>query len=438
MPSEPSDGEFEYDVVILGGGAAGLMAAISAAERGRKVLVAEKNRRPGVKILMSGGTRCNLTNARGLGSLRVVSGPVDPAYNSAEAQGARSIQQAFGAGGKFLGPALRALSVDRTVALFETEGLATKVEGNGKIFPVSDRAVDVLDALLGRLERSGAVLRCGCPVQEVEPRETGFVVRLADASVTAARVIVAVGGQSYPGCGTSGDGYAIARRFGHTIVAPRPALVPLRVAADWVPTLKGVTIPDARASIRGPAGPALCERREAILFAHFGLTGTAILDVSRAVARHEGAEPLDLVLDFVPDDRPEALDQNLQSACRTGRRPVASLLPPASPRRLAEALLAASGIPADRMGPDLARNARRRLVESLKALRLPVAGTLGFAKAEVTSGGVALDEVEPRTLESRRHPGLHFIGEVLDLDGLIGGYNFQAAWSTGWLAGESV
>lgn len=438
MPSEPSDGAFDYDVVILGGGAAGLMAAISAAERGRKVLVTEKNRRPGVKILMSGGTRCNLTNARGLGSLRVVSGPVDPAYNPAEAQGARSIQQAFGAGGKFLGPALRALSVDRTVALFEAEGLATKVEGNGKIFPVSDRAVDVLDALLRRLERSGAVLRCGCPVQEVEPRETGFFIRLADASVTAARVVVAVGGQSYPGCGTSGDGYAIARRFGHTIVAPRPALVPLRVAADWVPTLKGVTVPDARASIRGRAGPALCERREAILFAHFGLTGPAILDVSRAVARHEGAEPLDLVLDFVPDDRPEALDQNLQSACRTGRRPVASLLPPAIPRRLAEALLAASGIPADRMGPDLARDARRRLVENLKALRLPVAGTLGFAKAEVTSGGVALDEVVPKTLESRRHPGLHFIGEVLDLDGLIGGYNFQAAWSTGWLAGESV
>ena len=174
------------------------------------------------------------------------------------------------------------------------------------------------------------------------------------------------------------------------------------------------------------------------MFAHFGLTGPAILDVSRAVARHDGADRLDLVLDLAPDDRPEALDLQLQTACRTGRRPVAGLLPVSLPRRLAEALLRAAGIAADRMGPELSREERRRLVATLKGLRLPVTGTLGFAKAEVTSGGVALDEVDPRTLESRLQPGLHFIGEVLDLDGLIGGYNFQAAWSTGWLAGEVV
>src|SRR3954447_4176512 len=153
------EGGYDWDVVILGAGAAGLCCAIRAAERGARVLLAEKNRRPGVKILMSGGTRCNLTNARGLRDLGVVSGPVDPAYDPAEARGARSIQQAFGAGGKFLGPALRSLSVEKTVALFEAEGLATKVEGNGKVFPDSDRAMDVLDALIRRLNRSGAELR---------------------------------------------------------------------------------------------------------------------------------------------------------------------------------------------------------------------------------------------------------------------------------------
>jgi predicted Rossmann fold flavoprotein len=428
----------EYDVTVLGAGAAGLLAAIHAAERGARVLLVEKNRRPGVKILMSGGTRCNLTNARGLRRLEVVSGPIAPAYDPRQAQGARSIQRAFGANGSFLGPALRALSVESTIALFEAEGVATKVEGNGKVFPVSDRASDVLAALLRRLERSGAELRCCCPARAVAAHpEGGFALSLPDAPVRTRRVIVAVGGQSYPGCGTTGDGYDLARRFGHTIVPPRPALVPLRVAADWVAGLKGLTVPDALARVEIGPGPARVERREAVLFAHFGLTGPAILDVSRAVARHDGPEPAELVLDVAPDLHPDAIDAQLQATARSGRRAVSGMLPALIPRRLAEALVRASGIDAETMGPDFTREQRRRLVATIKGLRLPITGTLGFAKAEVTSGGIRLDEVDPQTLESRRQPGLHFCGEVLDLDGLIGGYNFQAAWSTGWLAGKA-
>ncbi len=281
-------------------------------------------------------------------------------------------------------------------------------------------------------------MRTNAPALEVVAMEDGFSLRLPDGVERARTVIVAVGGQSYPGCGTSGDGYSIARHFGHTIVEPRPALVPLRVDAAWVPGLKGLTVPDVSASIRVNGGSPLLERREALLFAHFGLTGPSILDVSRAVARHDGPEKLDLSLDLAPDAKAEELDQYFQAAGRSGRRAVAGLMPECLPRRLAEAVMLASGVPVDRMGPDLSREERRRLVVGIKGLRLPVAGTLGFAKAEVTSGGVALDEVEPKTLESRRQPGLYFIGEVLDLDGLIGGYNFQAAWSTGWLAGESV
>ena len=175
-----------------------------------------------------------------------------------------------------------------------------------------------------------------------------------------------------------------------------------------------------------------------MLFAHFGLTGPAILDVSRAVARHDGPEKLDLAIDLAPDLKAEEIDRYFQAAGRVGRKAVATLMPEHLPRRLSEAVVAHAGIPVDRVGPDLSRDERKRLVTAIKGLRLPVAGTLGFAKAEVTSGGVSLDEVEPRTLESRLRPGLHFIGEVLDLDGLIGGYNFQAAWSMGWLAGDSV
>jgi predicted Rossmann fold flavoprotein len=432
----------EFDLAVLGAGAAGLVAAARAADCGARVILIEKNRRPGVKILISGGTRCNITNARGLRGLAVVSGPIDPTYDQSQARGIRAIQQAFGANGAFLGPALRRFDVDATVRMFEEAGVATKIEGNGKIFPLSDRATDVLDALTRRLERSGASLRCHSPVHAVERTvggdggEPAFKVELADATVTANRVIVAVGGTSYPGCGTVGDGYAIARTFGHTIVDPRPALVPLRVDADWVPSLKGLSLPDVIASVHPRHGDRLQERREALLFAHFGLSGPAILDVSRAVARHDDPEPLSLHLDLVPSITRDDLDRALQAACRHGRRALVSLLPSELPRRLAECLLLAAAIPQTRAGPDLSRDERQRLLTVVKGLSLPIVGTLGFEKAEVTSGGVALEEVDSKTLESRLVPGLYFAGEVLDLDGLIGGYNFQAAWSTGWLAGE--
>jgi predicted Rossmann fold flavoprotein len=428
----------DYDVLILGAGAAGLVAAARAAECGARVLLVEKNRRPGVKILMSGGTRCNITNARGLRQLEAVSGPIDPAYDPAQSRGIRAIQQAFGDHDAFLGPALRALDVDATVKLFEDAGVSTKVEGNGKIFPASDRATDVLDALLRRVERSGATLLCKSPALEVGRSDDGrsFRIRLPASTVTGQRVIVAVGGASYPGCGTSGDGYAIARQFGHTIIEPRPALVPIKVAVDWVLGLRGLSLQDVVASVYSPLRERLQERREAVLFAHFGLSGPAILDISRAVARRSDSESLSLHLDLLPTLSREELDRGLQVSCRQGRRALVTLLPPELPRRLAECLLSAATIPPNRMGPDVSRDERQRLLASLKDLALPVAGTLGFEKAEVTSGGVTLGEVDPKTLESRLVPGLHFVGEILDLDGLIGGYNFQAAWSTGWLAGE--
>src|SRR5262249_22697052 len=207
--------DFDCDVAVLGAGAAGLCAGIRAAECGARVVVIEKNRRGGVKILISGGTRCNITSARGLRRIESVSGQVDAAFDPSSCRGSRAIQEAFGpGGGAFLGPALRHFDVDRSVRLFEVEGVATKIEANGKIFPVSDRAMDVLDALLRRLDRSGATFRGRSPIRSIERREDGrggFVVGMPEGLLTARRVILAVGGRSYPGCGTSGDGYAMAR-----------------------------------------------------------------------------------------------------------------------------------------------------------------------------------------------------------------------------------
>jgi predicted Rossmann fold flavoprotein len=433
----------DYDVVVLGAGAAGLLAAARAADCGARVLLAEKNRRPGVKILMSGGTRCNITNARGLRRLEVVSGPIDPAYDPAESRGIRAIQQAFFENGGFLAPALRRFDVDATIRMFEEAGVPTKVEANGKIFPVSDKAAQVLDALVERAQRAGAALRCSAPALAIEPlrdehfASARFTINLAGEPVAARSVILGVGGMSYPGCGTTGDGYTIARSFGHTIIEPRPALVPLRVGLEWVAGLKGLSVRDAVASVYSGAS-LLQTRREAVLFTHQGLSGPAILDVSRAVTRLAGSEPPLLRLDLLPDVSREDLDHRFQIEARRGRRAAVSLMPEELPRRLAESLITAAAIPPDRMGPDLARDERHRLVAAVKELALPIAGTLGLEKAEVTTGGVSLAEIDPKTLESRLAPGLYFAGEILDLDGLIGGYNFQAAWSTGWLAGESA
>ena len=275
---------------------------------------------------------------------------------------------------------------------------------------------------------------------ELEPAQgSGFAVRLPDATVTARRVIVAVGGSSYPGCGTTGDGYAIARRFGHTIVDPRPALVPLRVAADWVPSLKGLSLPDVVASVHSAENEMLAQRREAVLFAHFGLSGPAILDVSRAVARRGESEQLSL------QARPGPRAVLATSWTAASRHAAARGAGPWSRSCLASSR---AGWPNACCRPRrsltiewaricLATNASGLSPRS-KGFSLPILGTLGFEKAEVTSGGVALDEVDPKTLESRLVPGLYFAGEILDLDGLIGGYNFQAAWSTGWLAGETA
>jgi predicted Rossmann fold flavoprotein len=405
-----------WDVIVLGAGAAGLVAAIRAAESGARTLLLEKNRKPGVKILMSGGTRCNLTHATDN----------------------RGIVEAYGPPGRFLHSALAALSVDETIALFEAEGVATKVEATGKVFPVSNKAADVLEALLRRLRRSGATLALQEPVHELRRQEDGFAVVTPLRTLSCRCVVLTTGGRSYPGSGTTGDGYALAASFGHSIVMPRPALVPITVQAPWVPELRGITLPDV--AVRIQQGPAkLAARRGSLLFAHFGLSGPVVLDVSRVVSAHSRPAELTLVIDLWPMSPEPALDQFLRDeALAAGKKQLAAVLAARLPRRLGEIVLARAGLPADRKAASLSRADRARLVATLKGLSIPITGTLGFGKAEVTAGGVALADIDSRTLESKLAPGLFIAGEVLDLDGPIGGYNFQAAFSTGWLAGTAA
>jgi predicted Rossmann fold flavoprotein len=250
---------------------------------------------------------------------------------------------------------------------------------------------------------------------------------------TAASVVITVGGQSYPGSGTTGDGYAWALALGHTIVPPRPALVPLTTDAAWVREISGVTVPDVQ--LRLPNSTT----RGSLLFTHFGLSGPAALDISREVTAAADPTALTLVCDFQPDMRPDALDAQIRdAAARDGKRQLAGWLAPELPRRLVEQLIKLAGVPAERTGAELSKAARAALVRVLKSAEIPLAGTRGFAKAEVTAGGVSLAEIDSRTMQSKLVPGLYFAGEILDLDGPIGGYNFQAAFSTGYLAGMSV
>lgn len=413
VPGSPATPE-SYEVVVLGAGAAGLLAAIAAAERGRRTLLLEKNRRAGVKILMSGGTRCNLTHATDN----------------------HGIVAAYGPPGKFLHSALASLSVQQTVALFEEEGVATKIEETGKVFPVSNRAADVLAALLRRLERSGATLALEEPVLDLQGDQAGFTVLTPRRAVRAERVILTTGGLSYPGSGTTGDGYRMAAHLGHSLVPPRPALVPITVREPWVGTLRGVTVPDVAIRV-WDGGSRLASQRGSLLFAHFGLSGPVILDVSRAVSGHARPDTLLLEIDFLPSVKELVFEEWLRvESAAAGKKLLAGLLTTHLPRRVGETLLSTCGMSPERKAAALSKADRTQLVQAAKRLRLHVTGTLGFGKAEVTAGGVSLDEVDSRTMQSNRVPGLFVAGEVLDLDGPIGGYNFQAAFSTGWLAGS--
>jgi predicted Rossmann fold flavoprotein len=408
----------KLDVIVIGAGAAGMLAAAAAAERGLRTLLLEKNSKPGVKVLISGGTRCNLTHAT-------------------DAQGIADVFPRDQA--RFLRGPLAALGPDALLDLFHALGVATKVEATGKVFPTSDRALDVQRALVAHLKNSGAELSLGEPVIEIEPCDGDFSVVTSNRTIVARQVILTTGGQSYPGCGTTGDGYVWAKNLGHRIIPPRPALVPVKTETSAAAMLQGVTLPKVGISVHvTDSRQTVAKTTNSLLFTHFGLSGPGILDVSRELTLpNRSLHDCMLRLDLLPDVKGELLDVDLlDQSARDGRRQLATFLTSSLPRSVVDAMLGAAGIPSDRTFAELARNERRRCVTQLKQWDVPVQGTLGFAKAEVTAGGVSLDEIDSRTMQSKLCPGLFLAGEILDIDGPIGGYNFQAAFSTGWLAGN--
>lgn len=425
-PHESSRTPHHADVVVVGAGAAGLWCAQRAAELcgpGVRVLVLEKTARTGTKVLASGGTRCNLTTTL-------------HADEAARLFGRR--------GERFLRPALRMLGPHAVRERFARWGVPTEEAPLDKVFPSSGRARDVRDALERALLSSGARLRLQTAVRSLAVTGTGFSLALGGGAVVRARqLVLAPGGMSYPKTGTTGDGYAWLRSLGLPLVAPVPALVPLSSPAAFVHALSGVTLEAAEVRVHDGAGRERGRRRRPLLFTHRGVSGPAAMDLSEVVSRGLADDPsasFTLRVDLVPSLSREALQALfVEAAARAQAPPVSHLLPAALPRRVLQAVLESIGW----RGPEpranaLPRGSRRALIETLKGLPIPIDGTLGYERAEVTAGGLELSAVDPGSARVKRFPGLYVCGELLDLQGPIGGLNFQAAFAMGEVAALAI
>ncbi|MGE5310517.1 MAG: NAD(P)/FAD-dependent oxidoreductase [Nitrospirota bacterium] len=432
--TNPRGGGQDYQVIVVGGGAAGLMAAGQAAQQGARTLIVEKMRNPGQKLGITGKGRCNLTNVATL-----------PEFLSH-----------FGENGRFLRQTFSQFFTADLVAFFGELGVPTVTERGGRVFPASGRAQDVVAALVRWVRSVGVTMVTGAPVERVivhGDRVAGVQVapipcRRRDRGArddsggrihSGAAVILAAGGASYPATGSTGDGYRLAQAMGHTIVPIRPALVPLETAGDLAPQLQGLSLRNVRVRLR-LNGKRVAELFGEMLFTHFGVSGPIILTLSkRAVDGLRQGQAVAISLDLKPALDERKLDERLLRDLRShGKQRLRTVLKGLLPQTLIPVCLELAGISPERLASELTLQERRRLRAWLKDFRLKVTGYRPFTEAIITAGGVDTREVNPRTMASRLVQGLYLVGEVLDVDGDTGGYNLQAAFSTGWVAGRAA
>ena len=405
------------DVCIIGAGPAGLMAAICAAGEGASTILIEANAHPGRKLLVTGGGRCNFTHAGDAGDLVRV----------------------FGKAGRFLRHSFHEVQPKDVIEFFRSHGIESQVEPDGSVFPASLGAADIHDLLVRESTGLGARLLTDSKVMQVTADDAGFSVHTALQTVLARRLIIATGGVSWPQTGSTGDGYRFAEAMGHTVTLVRASLVPLVTAESWPGSLAGV-------SVRQVILKAIVDERRittggSLLFTHDGIGGPAGLDLSWHLADPLAQAPagVDIRIDLVPSMDQSELDRRIQEQLVAHpRKSIANALAELVPKRLASVLCELVPCDADLQASQLKKETRRRLVALLKGLPLRVTGTRPIAEATVTRGGVSIDQIDPRTMQSKIHPGLFFAGEVIDVDGPCGGYNLHACWATGTLAGRSA
>ncbi|MEK0312675.1 NAD(P)/FAD-dependent oxidoreductase [Cohnella sp. 56] len=408
-------------MIVIGGGSAGLMAGIAASRSGASVLLLDKGDKLGRKLGISGGGRCNVTNAKETDELiRHIPG-----------------------NGRFLYSALSVFGNRDIAAFFEEMGIRLKEEDNGRMFPVTDKAKTVVDALVRKVREQGVEIVTHAPVAEVlyeDGRTTG--VRLADGRrYGASAVVVAVGGKSVPHTGSTGDGYAWAEQAGHTITELFPTEVPLTSGEPFIRSreLQGLSMRDVTLTVWGDKGKPLVTHRGDMIFTHFGLSGPIALRCSQFVVKQlkkSGGAPVRLTLDLYPDmSAAQVYDYTYGLSAEEPKKAVRNVLKSAVAERLLPLLLAQAGLDGDTTHANIPKQAWLHLSGLLKGFPIDINGTLSIEEAFVTGGGVNLKEIDPKTMQSKLVQGLYFAGEVLDIHGYTGGYNITAAFSTGYVAG---
>ena len=404
----------EFDVCVIGAGPAGLMACLEAAKAGAKVVVVEKNSTAGRKLLCTGRGRCNVTHE----------GEV------------RDLVKAYDRCGRFLQHSLYEFSPEDVCAFFLENRLQMKVEKQGCVFPLTDRATDIKRILEDVTRREGVEFVYGRGVETVEKNAMGFSVITSKVRINCKSVIISTGGVSWPEMGSTGDGYEFARRLGHLIVEPRAALVPLITIEKWVKKLQGVGAQDVRLSASIGGKQVVC--RGAMIFTDDGVGGPAVFDLSRLITETLSRESVEVVIDFAPEYNNQQLEELIVSKCKEHpNKEIAWALVDLVPRALGITLCGMIDPEHTLRINQLSKDKRKELVGLVKEMRLEIKSTRAIREAIVTKGGVCVDEIEKTSMESKLCKGLFFAGEVMDVDGPCGGYNLQIAWSTGVLAGRA-
>ena len=400
-----------YDVIIVGAGAAGLMTAIQAAEAGLKVLLLEGQQKVGAKILMSGGTRCNVTN-------KTVS---EKDFNSEHIVYVRNILRSFG-------------NVD-TIDFFKCLGVELILEPTGKYFPSTNSGKTILDALLKKINSLNVTLLVEHKVKAVSFENNQFTIKGEGFHFNGKNVVLTTGGLSYPTTGSDGTGYRLAQSFGHSMIETTPALTPLNTRDNELKSLSGITLEARLTLVVDSKRHFSC--RDSFLFTHFGFSGPAVLDISRHYLRHKGVKQI--IANFIPDYDENSWGNYLrQVGQKNPRKTIRAVLIELMPQRLADTILKKVRIDVSLIMNQLNNVTRQRLIDYCVNYPLDVTGALGYSKAEVTAGGIDWVEINPKTLESKLSPGMFFAGEILDVDGRIGGFNFQWAWASGTTVAQAI
>ncbi len=403
------------NVIVVGGGPAGIMAAGIAAHRGNKVILLEKNDRLGKKLLISGKGRCNITNDADIEGL---------------------IENTPG-NGNFLYSAFYTFSNQDLISFINELGLETKVERGGRVFPVSDSARDVVSALMRFLNKNNVKIMTGSPVRNIiyqNDKVSG--VGLTDGTVLEAdSVVLAVGGMSYPGTGSTGDGYEMAKKLGHTITPLKPSLVPLVTEEEWVKDLQGLSLKNISVSFKNNRGKEIYSDFGEMIFTHFGVSGPVILSASRHLLAYDFKD-ITLSVDLKPALSEEKLDERVQRDFeKYSRKQYKNSLDELLPQKLIPVVIELSAIDPYKPVHQITKEERKRLVALLKRLEVTIVAARPIKEAIVTAGGIKTNEINPSTMESRKIKGLYFAGEIIDVDAYTGGFNLTIAFSTGYLAG---